>query len=111
MLNILERFDLKAAGRYSATTHHLTMEAMRRAYLDRASWLGDPDFAPQPVQRLTSKAYVDSLAASIYPQRATARVHLGPNVACPPSEHRQATHSSLVARAGHTVTNTYTMNC
>jgi len=110
MLNILERFDLKAAGRYSATTHHLTMEAMRRAYLDRARWLGDPDFAPQPVQRLTSKAYADSLAASIDPQRATASVHLGPNVACPPSEHPQTTHFSIVDRDGNAVANTYTIN-
>src|SRR5512135_2221891 len=55
-LNQLEGFNLKARGRYSASTLHLTIEAMRRAYLDRARYLGDPDFVTMPVARLTSKA-------------------------------------------------------
>ncbi|HVH31080.1 MAG TPA: gamma-glutamyltransferase, partial [bacterium] len=110
LLKILERFDLKAAGRYSARTQHLSIEAMRRAYLDRARWLGDPDFALQPVARLTSRAYADSLARSIDVQRATPSVDLSPDLVCPPTEHLQTTHFSVVDREGNAVANTYTLN-
>ncbi len=57
MLNILEPFDLKAKGLLTAPALHLQIEAMRRAYLDRARYLGDPDFADVPVARLTSKEH------------------------------------------------------
>ena len=57
MLNILEPFDLKAKGLLTAPALHLQIEAMRRAYLDRARYLGDPDFVEVPVARLTSKEY------------------------------------------------------
>ncbi|MGH9888451.1 MAG: gamma-glutamyltransferase family protein, partial [bacterium] len=70
MLNILERFDLPKLGAMSAQALHFEIEAMRRAYLDRARYLGDPDFVKNPVERLTSKAYAKTLAASIDPNRA-----------------------------------------
>ena len=56
MLNILEPFDLRSKGLLTAPALHLQIEAMRRAYLDRARHLGDPDFVEVPVARLTSKA-------------------------------------------------------
>jgi gamma-glutamyltranspeptidase / glutathione hydrolase len=110
MLNILEHYDLKTAGRYSAATQHLTIEAMRRAYADRARWLGDPDFVPQPIARLTSEAYGDSLARSIDLARATASAALSPDLACPPAEPPHTTHFSVVDRDGNAVANTYTIN-
>ena len=63
MLNILERFDLKADGRDSPRTLHRVTEAMRRAFYTRATQLADPDFVAIPVEELTSKAYADKLAA------------------------------------------------
>ena len=57
MLNMLEAFDLKSKGAASAEAKHLQIEAMRRAYLDRARHLGDPDFVQVPVAKLLSKDY------------------------------------------------------
>ena len=66
MLNILEGFDLAAAGRNSPRYVHLVAEAMRRAFLDRARFLGDPDFGQPPVARLTDKAYATELRRRIH---------------------------------------------
>ena len=60
MLNILERYDLKADGRDSPRTLHRVTEAMRRAFFTRATQLADPDFVAVPVDELTSKAYADA---------------------------------------------------
>ena len=66
MLNVLEGYDLAASGSGSAATTHLIIEAMRRAYADRAKSLGDPDFnARMPVAQLTSKDYAAELRATI----------------------------------------------
>src|SRR4029077_20306898 len=64
MLNILENFDLRQHGRFSAQTLHLMVEAMRRAYCDRARHLGDPAFTRIP-RRLISKKYARKLARAI----------------------------------------------
>src|SRR5205814_2038339 len=69
MLNVLESFDLKAKGFASADAKHLQIEAMRRAYLDRARFLGDPDFVQVPLKKLLSKEYARTLAATIDPAR------------------------------------------
>src|SRR5262249_29448312 len=66
MLNILENFDLRKHGRWSPQTLHLMIESMRRAYCDRARYLGDADFVRIP-EHLTSKEYASKLAASIDP--------------------------------------------
>src|SRR5262249_10657366 len=70
MLNVLENFDLRKQGRYSAATLHLMAEAMRRAYCDRAKYLGDGDFVKVPAH-LTSKDYAKKVARSIDPKKAT----------------------------------------
>src|SRR5690606_35797678 len=57
MLNMLEPFDVGALGKASAQTSHLMIEAQRRAYADRATHLGDPDFYPVPLKKLLSKDY------------------------------------------------------
>src|SRR2546422_6489488 len=70
ILNIMEGFDtLPAFG--SAHYLHLEAEAMRRAFMDRNRWLGDPDFVRMPLERLLSKNYAAELRAQILPDRAT----------------------------------------
>jgi len=111
MLNILEPFDLKSKGRNSAGSLHLQIEAMRRAYLDRARFLGDPDFVEMPVQRLTSKEYAKTLSSAIDPSRATSSVELGKDIvtADQTGEPDETTHFSIVDRDGMAVANTFTL--
>src|SRR5271167_3613055 len=71
-LNILEGFDLAKAGSRSAESVHLTAEAFRRAFFDRAEFLGDPDFSKLPVAQLTDKKYAEAWRATIDPDHATA---------------------------------------
>lgn len=107
MLNILENFDLKAMGHNSATyLHHLT-EAMRRAYADRARYLGDPDFNPDmPIDRLLSKEYAAGLAAGIDPAKASPSDSAQFNGAY---ESEQTTHLSVIDPEGNAVSLTYTL--
>jgi gamma-glutamyltranspeptidase/glutathione hydrolase len=110
MLNILEQHDLKAKGLLTAPAIHLQIEAMRRAYLDRARHLGDPDFVNVPVDRLASKAYAKTLAAAIDPARASSSVELGKDIVTTQSaESDETTHFSVLDRAGVAVVNTYTL--
>src|SRR5256885_17033136 len=70
ILNIMEGYDtLPPFG--SAGYVHLEVEAMRRAFMDRNHWLGDPDFVDMPLERLLSKSYAAELRAQILPDRAT----------------------------------------
>ena len=97
MLNILERFDLKADGRDSPRTLHRVTEAMRRAYFTRATQLADPDFVAVPVAELTSKAYADQLARSIG-EHATPSADAGP--VPHPGRRRGPHHPSFHLRPG-----------
>ena len=107
MLNILEGYDLAASGFGSAQTVHLMVEAMRRAYADRARYLGDPAFNPRmPVGRLVSKSYAEQLRRSIRMDRASA--------SSPASfewspESEETTHLSVVDSDRHAVSLTYTL--
>jgi gamma-glutamyltranspeptidase/glutathione hydrolase len=110
MLNIVEPFDLKSKGLLTAPALHLQIEAMRRAYLDRARHLGDPDFVDVPVARLTSKEHARSVAASIDPAKASNSVALGKDiVTAPAAEPDETTHFSVIDRDGLAVTSTYTL--
>jgi gamma-glutamyltranspeptidase/glutathione hydrolase len=111
MLNILEPFDLKSKGRNSAESLHLQIEAMRRAYLDRARFLGDSDFVDVPIQRLTSKAYGKTLSRDIDLAHATSSVELGKDIVTPDQvgEPDETTHFSIVDRGGMAVSNTFTL--
>jgi len=109
-LNILEGFDLAAMGASSADELHLLGEASRRAFLDRARWLGDPDFVTAPVDRLTDKAYAAELRASVDPRRATPSDRLAGDLeGTLPLEGESTTHFSVVDRDGNAVSNTYTL--
>jgi gamma-glutamyltranspeptidase/glutathione hydrolase len=107
MLNILENFDLKKHGPDSPETVHLMIEAMRRAYLDRARHLGDPDFTKIP-PHLTTKVYAKRLAAQIDPARATKSEDLAPEIAIA-DEPKSTTHFSVIDKDGMAVANTYTL--
>ena len=107
MLNILEQFPLRDYGRYDARTVHLTTEAMRRAYADRARRLGDPDFTDVPAH-LTSKEYARELARSIDANRATPSAAVAADVPLS-GEGESTTHFSIVDAEGSAVSNTYTL--
>ena len=111
MLNILEHFQLEQRSRYDAVTVHLVIEAMRRAFLDRARWLGDPDFVEVPVERLTDKSYAASLAAEIDTTRATGSMDIGADIvtAATAPEPEETTHFSVVDADGMAVANTFTL--
>jgi gamma-glutamyltranspeptidase/glutathione hydrolase len=108
MLNILQGYPLSHYGWRSAEEVHLVAEAMRRAYFDRNRSLGDPAFVDNPVGRLTSVAYADSLRAGIDAKRATPSVALGDAAA--PAEKATTTHYSVVDKWGNAVSVTYTIN-
>ena len=109
MLNVLEGYPLADPGSGSVPTLHLMIETMKRAYADRAEFLGDPDFVAVPVERLTSKSYAADLRRSIDPKRATPsrEIRAGQPV---PVEGANTTHFSVVDAAGNAVANTYTLN-
>jgi gamma-glutamyltranspeptidase/glutathione hydrolase len=111
MLNILEPYELKEKGLLTAPALHLQIEAMRRAYLDRARHLGDPDFVDVPVARLISKEHARAVASSIDPAKASSSVELGRDiVTAPPSqEPDETTHFSVIDRNGMAVSSTYTL--
>lgn len=109
MLHILEGFELRALGHNSADYVHLLVETMRRAFADRARFLGDPDFARIPVRGLTSRRYAEALRRTIDPKRATPSATLtGGDAFAYESEH--TTHFTVVDAAGNVVANTYTLN-
>jgi gamma-glutamyltranspeptidase/glutathione hydrolase len=106
-LNILEQLSLKEYGRWSPQTLHLMTEATKRAYCDRARYIGDPAFTEIP-ERLTSKEYAKELAAAISPDRATPAAQLAPEIKLA-GEGESTTHFSIVDRDGMAVANTYTI--
>jgi len=108
MLNMLESHDLKALGWGTAATVHLMIEAQRRAYADRAEFLGDPDFVEIPVAMLTSEAYAQQRFADFDPEHATDSAAIG--AGSWPEESPQTTHLSVVDKHGNAVSLTTTLN-
>jgi gamma-glutamyltranspeptidase / glutathione hydrolase len=107
MLNILEGYDLAKSGFRSANTIHLITESMRRAYADRARYLGDPAFNPQmPIERLTSKEYAAQLRKTIDPARASKS---SPSSFEWTTESAETTHFSVVDGNRNAVSLTYTL--
>ena len=108
MLNILEGYDLKSLGHNSAPYIHYLAEAMRRAFLDRARYLGDPDFVigSPPWDRLTSKTYAADLRRTIETNRASVS---RPTQVAQGFESNETTHYSIVDADGMAVSVTYTL--
>ena len=111
MLNMLETFDLAKLGAMSPQALHYEIEAMRRGYLDRARYLGDPDFVKMPIEKLTSKTYAKALAKTIDPDHASSSAELGKDIVGPiaSDEHEETTQFSIVDKKGNAVSNTYTL--
>ncbi len=108
ILNVLEGYDIKAMGFRSAASVHLMVEAMRHAYMDRNTYLGDPAFVNNPLDRLLSKDYAAEIRKRIDPARATPSAEVQPGT--PPHEKPETTHYSVVDREGNAVAVTYTIN-
>jgi gamma-glutamyltranspeptidase/glutathione hydrolase len=110
MLNILEGFDLGSLGDRTPQSMHLIIEAFRRAFNDRTSFLGDPDFQPMPTAQLIDKAYAAAWRKSISMTTATPSSALTRPAGFISAESNQTTHYSVLDQAGDAVSVTYTLN-
>ena len=108
IMNILEGYPMKDLGFHSAQGMHYQIEAMRHAYVDRNSYLGDPDFVKNPIAHLLDKNYATKIRDAIDPQKAGVSRELKPGVA--PHEGSNTTHYSIVDKWGNAVSVTYTLN-
>src|SRR5450830_1100923 len=108
IMNVLEGYPMADLGYHSAQGLHYQSEAMRHAYVDRNSYLGDPDFVKNPIARLTDKAYAAQIRAVIDPNKAGVSKDIKPGVA--PHEGSNTTHYSIADRWGNAVSVTYTLN-
>ncbi len=109
MLNILEGFDLGKLEASSSDRYHLMAEAMRRAFADRAEYMGDTDFVKVPIAGLIDKSYAKTLRSTIKTDRASssAEVRAGRPAGY---ESEDTTHFTVVDAEGNAVANTYTLN-
>lgn len=107
ILNVLEGYPLSYLGAGSAETVHVMVEAMRHAYVDRNSALGDPDFVDNPVSKLLDKTYAKDIREKIDPFRAGVSKDLMPKGF---GESKQTTHYSIIDNDGNAVAVTYTLN-
>ena len=109
MLNILEGYDFTKIDWASAERYHLTTEAMRRAFADRAEYMGDTDFVKVPIAGLIDKKYAAQLRSTINPERASnsEQVKAGKPLGF---ESDETTHFTVVDAEGNAVANTYTLN-
>uniref|UniRef100_A0A7C2AW94 Glutathione hydrolase proenzyme n=1 Tax=Pseudomonas graminis TaxID=158627 RepID=A0A7C2AW94_9PSED len=108
IMNILEGYPMQELGYHSAQGLHYQIEAMRHAYVDRNSYLGDPDFVKNPISHLLDRDYAAKLRAAIEPQKAGISQNIKPGVA--PHEGNNTTHYSIVDKWGNAVSVTYTLN-
>ena len=123
-LNILEGFDLTKMQSRSAESMHFTVEAFRRAFMDRAEFMGDPDFSKIPVSQLIDKRYAEAWLESIDPTHASSSKELKrPAIfseleryasmhppSLPPHEGNHTTHFSVIDEQGNAVAVTTTIN-
>jgi len=109
MLNVLEGYDLKKMDSASSDRYHLMTEAMRRAFADRAEYMGDSDFVRVPTAGLIDKSYAAKLRLTIDSERASTSeaVQAGRPTGY---ESEETTHFAVVDGAGNAVANTYTLN-
>ncbi len=108
MLNMLEPFDVSGMGWGSSALIHMMIEAERRAYADRAQYLGDPEFSDIPVAELTSKAYAAQRFSDFDAQKASKSAEIGHGSL--PAESTETTHFSVADKAGNAVAITTTLN-
>ncbi len=109
VLNMLEPYDIDKLGFDSAEKYHLLTEALRRAFADRAEYMGDPDYSWIPAQELIQKNYALARSRSINPKKASTskEIKFGD---LPKKESMDTTHYTVVDKDGNVVSNTYTIN-
>jgi len=109
MLNMLEHYDVGTMGHDSSDEIHLLVEVMRRAFADRAAYMGDADFVKVPIAGLTSKKYAAERLKNIDPEKATpsSDIQAGSPIGY---ESAETTHYTVVDSDGNVVSNTYTLN-
>jgi gamma-glutamyltranspeptidase/glutathione hydrolase len=113
MLHMLEAYPLEELGWNSTDSVHLLTEVARRAYADRARYLGDPDFRKMPIETLVSRDYARKRAAGISMTRATPSEQVSAGIIDPggqPPESDETTHLSVIDREGNAVAMTTTLN-
>ncbi len=110
MLNMIECVSVEPSSMNTVDRIHLFAEVMKRAYADRAQYLGDSDFYPVPVQTLISKKYAQERMLDFDPLNAASSELISPGVISIPGESDQTTHFSVVDKWGNAVSNTYTLN-
>ncbi|WP_317128470.1 gamma-glutamyltransferase [Hymenobacter radiodurans] len=111
MLQMLEPYDLRAAGWHSPLAVHYITEAERRVYADRATYLGDPDFGKVPIAQLTDPTYVKNRMSTLENNgRATPSSEVQAGAGLPVYESDQTTHYSIVDATGNAVSCTTTLN-
>ena len=108
IMNILQGYPMADLGYRSAQGTHYQIEAMRHAYVDRNSYLGDPDFVKNPIAHLLDAGYATKLRDSIQPNKAGISAEIKTGVA--PHEGSNTTHYSIVDKWGNAVSVTYTLN-
>ncbi|MEP6945782.1 MAG: gamma-glutamyltransferase [Acidobacteriota bacterium] len=109
VLNMLEGFDIRAMQYNSAAKYQVLAESMRRAFADRAEFMGDPDFTTVPVATLIDKAYAEKRRATIDLTHASSSTEIG-HGSVPGGEPMETTHFTVADAAGNVVTNTFTLN-
>src|SRR5688500_4506144 len=109
MLNILEGFDVRRMGASSSERYHAQTEAMRRAFADRAEYMGDADFVSVPIAGLIDKGYAERLRKGIRMDRASTSVEVRAGRPAG-AESEETTHFTVVDADGNCVSNTYTLN-
>ncbi|OAM87459.1 hypothetical protein AW736_23130 [Termitidicoccus mucosus] len=116
MLGMIEPHDVRALGHNSAAKYHLFAEVMKRAFRDRAEYLGDPDYVKIPVEKLLDPAYIRNRMADYSPDRATPAAQVKPGLGDFDTENitrresKHTTHFCVIDAAGNAVSNTYTLN-
>jgi len=109
VLNMLENYDVRKMGYNSAQKYHLLAEAMRRAFADRAEFMGDPDFANVPTAKLINKNYAKKRSETINLTKASKSSDIKSGEVSF-AEGSETTHFTVVDAEGNIVTNTYTIN-
>jgi gamma-glutamyltranspeptidase/glutathione hydrolase len=108
LLNIVEGYDMDTLGYHSAASIHVLAEAMRHAFFDRNSSMGDPDFVKNPIEHMTDKNYAKEIRAHIRPDRATPSKSLGSVTVAQEGPH--TTDFAVIDKWGTAVSVVYTLN-
>jgi gamma-glutamyltranspeptidase/glutathione hydrolase len=107
ILQVLEGYDMRALGFHSAQAVHVMTEAMRHAFFDRNTTLGDPAFIDNPLERLLSPEHIAAIRAQIGDHATPSRTLTS---GATPREHAETTQYSVIDKAGNAVSVTYTIN-